>query len=116
MWDRFAPRMRKIVTTALEQAGRVRADEASAEHLLWAVARDPACAGSFMLEHCGAAPAKVIESLSASADDNGHGSQLAQQPWTQRATRLASSAMHVLDVAAGEADRRGDRHIGSEHV
>jgi cytochrome P450 len=104
--------MRKIVTAALEQAGRSRADEASAEHLLCAVARDPACAGFFMLEHCGIAPAKVLERLELSRGEENTGAQ----PWTQRATRLSSAAMHVLDVAAGEADRRGDRHVGSEHV
>jgi pimeloyl-[acyl-carrier protein] synthase len=129
MWDRFPPRMRKAITTALEKAGHARLDEASTEHLLAAVASDPTCAGFFMLDECGVAPAKVLAQLngaigpgSASRAEPAASNTLqmmtpyAVTPWTERATRMSSAAMHVLDVAVAEADRRGDRQVGTEHL
>ncbi|HEV2294485.1 MAG TPA: cytochrome P450 [Tepidisphaeraceae bacterium] len=99
--------MRKAITTALEEAGRAGAEEASVEHLLLAIARDPQCAAVFMFEQAGIAPAKLIEQLPT----NGDGA-----PRPERATRFSSAALHVLDVAVAEADRRDDRHVGTEHV
>lgn len=99
--------MRKAITTALEVAGREGADEASVEHLLAAIAQDPACAAAFMFEQAGIAPAALIERLPAKCD---------APPRPERATRFSSAAMHVLDVAVAEADCRADRHVGTEHV
>ncbi len=99
--------MRKAITTALEVAGRDGADEALVEHLLIAIARDPACAATFMFEQTGIAGKTLLERLS-SIDD--------ASPRPERATKFSSAAMHVLDIAVAEADRRGDRHVGTEHV
>ena len=93
MWERFPPRMRKAITAALEEAGRAGAEQATAEHLLAAIAKDPACAANFMLEHAGVAPAAVLERLKI-ADGDPH----ARAP--ERAGRFSSAALHVLDVSA----------------
>jgi cytochrome P450 len=115
MWDRFPPRMRKIITTALESAGRDRRDQASAEDLLVAMAQDPSCAAAFMLERCGIAPRTLLARLSAGQQDAPPGPAL-EKRWSERAGGFSSGAMHVLDIALAEADRRGDRHVGTEHL
>ena len=70
MWDRFPPRMRRMITTALEEAGRAGCGEASAEHLLAAMAKDDACAANFMLEQAGIAPIALLERLNIAAADD----------------------------------------------
>ncbi|MDQ3440712.1 MAG: cytochrome P450, partial [Planctomycetota bacterium] len=99
--------MRKAITTALELAGRDGAGEASVEHLVAAFVQDPECAAPFMFEHSGIATAVLLDRLAT----NG-----AAPPRPERATRFSSAAMHVLDVAVAEADRRRDRHVGTEHI
>src|SRR5947207_407958 len=108
MWNRFAPRMRKAVTTALEEAGRCGRDEASPEDLFVAMAKDPACAAVFMFDHAGIRTAELAETISRNANT--------QMPARQRASRLSPAALHVLDVAVGEADRHHHAHVGTEHV
>src|SRR5215204_4812425 len=110
MWDRFPPRMRRMITTALEEAGRAGCSEAQTEHLLAAMAKDDACAAHFMFEEAGIAPTTLLERLQIAAADD------LQAPAPERAAKLSSAAMHVLDVAVAEADRVGDRHVGTEHV
>ncbi|MGB7158769.1 MAG: cytochrome P450 [Tepidisphaeraceae bacterium] len=99
--------MRKAITTALELAGRDGAEEASVEHLLRAITQDSTGAAAFMFEQSGIAPAALSERLTIRSDAG---------PRPERATRFSSAAMHVLDVAVAEAQRRGDRHVGTEHV
>src|SRR4051812_32875692 len=101
MWERFPPRMRKMIVSALEEAGRRGADAASAQHLLAAMASDPESAASFMFEHAGIAPAKLLEQLQSQSTDS----------LPQRAGKFSPDAMHVLDVAVGEANRLRDRHV-----
>ena len=69
MWERFPPRMKKTITAALELAGQAGCDEAAAEHLLAAIARDEACAGNFMLEQAGIAPSAVLERMGGGAGE-----------------------------------------------
>lgn len=99
--------MRKAITTALEIAGRDGASEALVEHLLIAIARDPACAATFMFEQAGIAPRTLLERL-RTIDD--------VPPCPERATKFSLAAMHLLKVAVAEADRRQDRHVGTEHI
>lgn len=105
--------MRKAITAALEDAGRAGSGEATAEHLLAAIARDPACAANFMFEQAGIAPAALLERLKPS---DGHGDGNSAAPRPERASKFSSSALHVLDVATAEAERVGDRHVGTEHI
>src|SRR5688572_31456708 len=108
MWERFPPRMRKAITTALERAGQDGADEATAEHLLAAIASDPESAAAYMFEQSGVAPNAVLQQLRTNGE--------APQRRPERAARFSASALHVLDVAAGEAERLKRRHVGTEHV
>ena len=118
MWERFPPRMRKTITAALEGAGHHGAAEATVEDLVVAMTNDPACAGAFVFEHAGVEPAALqrrLERESQAAAAHGDGIRPATA-WAERAQRLSPGALHVLDVAVGEADRLGDRHVGTEHV
>jgi cytochrome P450 len=114
--------MRKTVTAALEEAGRAGLEEATADHLVIAITQDPACAGVFVFEHAGIDPrvlsrrlakAPAGETPTGAASETGQGRPT---EWSERAQRLSSSALHLLDVAGAEADRLGDRHVGTEHV
>ena len=79
MWDRFPPRMRKAMTTALELAGREGAAEATEEHLLRALVNDPACAAAFMFEQAGIAPQSILDGL-AHLDESVSGNARALSP------------------------------------
>jgi ATP-dependent Clp protease ATP-binding subunit ClpC len=108
MWDRFAPRLRKTIFTALEQAGRHGQEEAWAEHLLIALTLDEISAATFMLRHAHIDPGAVRAAIEARLP--------AAEPLPQRAESLSVFGLHVLDVATGEAQRLGDAHVGTEHV
>jgi cytochrome P450 len=108
MWERFPPRMRKAVTAALVEAARRGHDQMLPEHLLLTLIDDPECAASFMLERAGISSEALIAELEPA--------MAAGSSRLQRAASISSPAMHLLDVAVGEADRLGDRHVGTEHV
>ena len=106
MWDRFAPRLRKSIFAALEVAGHAGREEATAEDLLIAIARDDVSAAAFILDHARIDRAALIRQLS-----NG---EITSR--SQRAESLSSLCMHVLDVAVGQAEQVNDPHVGTEHV
>jgi cytochrome P450 len=110
MWSRFPPRMRRVLTTAAQLAASRGCDDVAVEHLLLAIATDREAAACFLFEHAGVPRETLVDELHALAPVS------ASAPIRQRAERLSSITMHVLDVAAGEADRRGDDHVGTEHV
>src|SRR5688500_15097656 len=107
MWERFPPRMRKVVTAALDEAGRAGRDEAAATDLLLALAKDCDAAGAYMLDRAGVAAPRLLELLLNGDGDRGSIPHR-QRPW---ADRLSGEAMHVLDVAADEARRRRDGYV-----
>src|SRR5215207_3841716 len=108
MWQRFPPRMRRAVTGALEEAGKRGAEEATPEHVLLAVARDPESAAAFMLEHAGVAPAEIEKELE---EKSPRGATV-----RQRAARLSDSAMRLLEASQAQADAWKHRHVGTEHI
>lgn len=109
MWERFPPRMRKTITTALELAGRAGAAEASTEHLLLAATEDSQSAAAFLLEHNGIALQQIITDLRPAPlpPETSH---------ANRAAQLDASAYRLLEQACKEADALGDRHVGTEHI
>src|SRR5687768_17153669 len=106
MWDRFPPRVRKIITSALDEAAAREQIVATTEHLLLAIARDPESAAVFMFEEAGVAPQRLIERLEVKTS----------AATTPRAQSFDDNALQVLKSAVAEADRRGDRHVGTEHI
>src|SRR5688500_6556511 len=108
MWQRFPPRMRRAVTGALEEAGRRGADEATPEHVLLAVARDPESAAAFMFEHAGVSPADIEKELEVKSPRG--------DTVRQRAPRLSESALRLLEASQAQADQWKHRHVGTEHI
>ena len=108
MLDRFAPRLRRLLTAALEDAGRRGAGAATAEHLLLAVCRDRESAGVFVFEHAGVAVDTLQQQLDASAGRNGS--------LRERAGKLDPAALLLLDVANDQSRKLGHKHIGTEHI
>jgi cytochrome P450 len=108
MWDRFAPRLRKTIFAALEQAGRCGQEGAWAEHLLLALTLDEHSAATFMLRRGGIDPAALRAAIELQVPR--------AEPLPRRAQSLSILALHVLDVATGEAHQLGDAHVGTEHL
>lgn len=106
MWDRFAPRLRKSIFAALEEAGRAGRDEATDRDLLIAIARDEVSAAAFILDHARVDRAQLIQALSNGATSNR----------SQRAESLSALCMHVLGAAVEQAAEVNDPHVGTEHV
>src|SRR5689334_15955075 len=95
MWDRFAPRVRKIIFSALEQAGRRGQEEAWADHFLIALTLDENSAAAYMLRWAAIDPASLRAMVEAKLPP--------APPLPRRAESLSVFALHVLDVATGEA-------------
>ena len=110
MWEQYPPRMRKVITASLEEAGRAGRDEAGASDLVVAMAKDPECAAVYVFEQSGIAAAKLLAEL------DGHAAGFGTPRPGRWAERLSAEALHVLDVAADEARRRRHDHVGTEHV
>jgi cytochrome P450 len=108
MWTRFAPRLKRAVAAATEEAAARGCDEVAAEHLLIVICRDNESAASFVFDHAGVARDELLDQLKQHAPSG--------QAIRQRAARLSPAALHLIDVAAGEADRLKSRHIGTEHI
>ena len=108
MWKRFPPRMRRAVAAAVDAAAARGCDQVSAEHLLLAVCQDAESAAVFVLERAGVPRAALIDALNAAVPTGPN--------HAQKAARLSPAALHVLDVATGQADRHGHAHVGTEHV
>jgi len=105
MWKRFAPRLRKTIVIALDEAGRRGEERAGVEHLLLAIAHDQESAAATMLSYCGidwAGLAKLCRVGTAHR--------------ASRATALADDAIEMLQRASQQAEMRKDKHVGTEHL
>ncbi len=121
MWKRYAPRLRKTIVMALEQAGRFGEDRAGVEHVMLAMAQDKDSTASMMLSHCGIDPralrTSIETSLSSSKAPAGRVSS-ADPVLSKRisADILTDDAMELLHRAGTHAESRNDEQIGTEHV
>src|SRR4051812_23196986 len=97
MWDRFPNKMRQVMFRTLDRAGREGRDAATATDVLVTILSDPRSAGTFVVEHAGASPAKIVRGAVSERGTVG------VPPASPRAARLAPDALHVLDVAIGES-------------
>jgi cytochrome P450 len=102
------PRLRRHIVAATEQAGQRGDDAAIAEDLLQLICRDIESAGAFVLQNAGIAPNDVATRLQLPAA-NGHSPR-------QRAQRLDSVLLSLIERAALDSDRLGHDHIGTEHI
>jgi cytochrome P450 len=103
--------MRTAISASLEEAGRAGREQVTAADLLIAIAKRADYVGAHVFEHAGLPPARLVEALQNNG--SGTGPPLHARPWAEQ---LSAEAMHVLDVAADEARRRGQEYVGTEHV
>ena len=94
--------------SALENAGRRAIDAATVEHLLLAVCHDRESAGVFVFEHAGVKLDALHQRLDIAAGRNGS--------LRERADKLDSTTLLLLDVAAEQSRRLQHEHVGTEHV
>src|SRR2546423_3608634 len=102
MWKRFAPRLRKVIVFALDEASRSGEERARVDHLLLAIAHDQESAAAMMFSCCGVDP---VELASMCRVGTAHHSF--------RATSLADDAIELLQRASQEAEMRKDKHVGT---
>jgi cytochrome P450 len=107
MWERYPPRMRKALVSALNEAGRLGRETAEPEDLLCVIAADRESAGAYLLEQCGVDITKILNRPQPTNGDDFPG---------QRAAQLDPSSLRILKIASDEADRLKHEHIGTEHV
>ena len=112
MWQRFAPRLRKAVFSAIDEAGRLGTAEAGPEHLFLALLNDRESAAAYILEHAGLS----ADALRRAVDPPVRPVATAGGRPPVMAERLTAAALHVLDVADGESRRLLNTHVGTEHV
>jgi cytochrome P450 len=108
LWMRFAPPLRRAVAAATEESAARGCDEVAVEHLLLAICRDPSSVACYVFQQAGLERESVLEMLEFNAPKGTF--QL------QRAKRLSSAALHLIDIAAGESDRLSHRNISAAHV
>ena len=102
------PRLRRHIVSATEQAGQRGDEAATTEDLLHFIARDEESAAAFVLQYAKISPGSFAERLTFPAATG--------QPSRQRAQRLDSELISLLQRASTNADRLGHAHIGTEHV
>lgn len=105
MWKKFAPRLRKTIVFALEEAGRRGEERAGVDHLLLAIAHDEDSATAMMLSHCGIDPADLANIC-----------RVVTTRHSSRATSLSDDAIQLLQGASQQAAMRKDKHVGTEHL
>lgn len=105
MWKRFAPRLRKTIVFALDEAGRCGEERAGVDHLLLAIAHDRESAAATMLSYCGIDRAALAALCPVGTAHHA-----------SRATALADDAIELLRRASRQAEMRKDKHVGTEHL
>jgi pimeloyl-[acyl-carrier protein] synthase len=97
-----------VIGRSLVLAGNQGCVEASPSHLLLAMIDDSQSGGAIVLQRCGLSLEDVARRVGRQAiEGNGRG---------PRAQRVSAEFLHVLDVAAAQADRYRHDHIGTEHI
>ncbi|MGA2232167.1 MAG: cytochrome P450 [Tepidisphaeraceae bacterium] len=100
--------MRRTITTALREAGRLGRDAAGPEHLVLAICADPDGGGACLLRRCGWDLSQAAARIRAV--------EPADLAMKARADSLDASALQLLDEAGSLAQRLGADCVGSEHV
>jgi pimeloyl-[acyl-carrier protein] synthase len=108
LWIRFPPRMRRALAAALESAGTRGCDEMTIEHLSAAICRDEQSAASFIFSYVDLPRAPLLKQLEQLQPTGS-------MP-RQRAPRLSSATLNLLNSAAAHADQWKHSHVGTEHV
>jgi hypothetical protein len=104
--------MRRIISTALHEAGRLGRSAAAPHDLLLAICRDPEGGGAVLLRRCGLDLSQTTAQISAAA---AAGAPLSASS-KPRADSFDASALCLLDQAGSTAEKLGADSVGSEHV
>src|SRR5689334_9662500 len=109
MFERYTEKARRTIFFARYEASQFGAHAIEAEHILLGLLRED----KQLAQHIFATPHSEIEAIRKAIE--------ATNPLRDRISAsvdmpLSGPAKRVLAYAADESDRRGDRHIGIEHL
>lgn len=137
MFERFTKAARTVVVLAQEDARQRRAEHIGSEHLLLGLLGVPGAPAATLLEQAGvdrqaveaalgdrSADAEALAAIGIDLDEVRRRAEEAFGPgaldrgrrWRAGHVPFDAAAKKVLELALREAVRRGDRHIGTEHV
>jgi hypothetical protein len=108
MWQKFTERARRVVFFAQEEAGRLKENYVSTEHILLGLTREDDCRAALVLARLGATLADIrreIERQVAQGDGRLGGDM-----------QLTPRAKRVIDLSYEEAQRIDNKYIGTEHL
>ncbi|HEX4794882.1 MAG TPA: cytochrome P450 [Humisphaera sp.] len=107
-WNRFAPRLRKVVFSAIDETRQRGSTEVDADDLLLGALRDLQSAAVFVLDHSGVSVGQLQDEIRKlfTANDNANG-----HSW-----RLSPAALRVLQQAEEESRTLSHGHVGTEHL
>lgn len=108
MWQRFSERARRAVYFAQDEAVRRGATEIDAEHLLLGVLRNSDNVAAFLLGEMGLSPREIYDAVA--------GCLPAAEKTVTGEIRFQPRAKRVIDRAAEESRRMGNRSVATEHL
>ena len=100
--------MRRAIIRATHTAAAAGCTDVAPEHLLLAVAGDEDSGGWYVMHSAGADRKSFLDEVTSHLPRG--------EAQLQRANRLSPTTLHVIGVAAGEADRLGHTIVGTQHV
>src|SRR5947209_8086274 len=108
MWQRFTERARRVVFFAQEEAGRLREQYVSTEHLLLGLVRENDSVCARVLDRMGVSMGRIRSEVERQVA-RGDARPTADMQLTPRARR-------VIDLAYDEARQLSNNYIGTEHL
>jgi hypothetical protein len=108
LWQRFTERARRAVFFSQEEAGRLKENSVSPEHLLLGLLRVDDSSVVRILDRIGVSPERVRSELERQVP-TGDGRTDGDKSFTPRAIR-------VIDLAYDEARQLNNDYIGTEHL
>ena len=108
MWVRFTERARRVVFLAQEEAGKLRENNVSSEHLLLGLVREKDSVAARVLDRLGVKPAAIrkelLKQVTKGKGKLGHDMQLTPE------------AKRAIDLAYEEARGLDNNYLGTEHL
>jgi ornithine carbamoyltransferase len=108
MWQRFTERARRVVFFAQEEAGRLRENYVSTEHLLLGLVREEDSVAARILDRMGVPLGRIRSEIErqVSLGDGRMGQDM----------QLTPRAKRIIDLAYDESRQLSTNYIGTEHL
>jgi ATP-dependent Clp protease ATP-binding subunit ClpC len=107
MWERLTKPSQQTLEMAQKEARRFQCNYVSTEHLLLGLLHDSQNVACHILTHLQV----PLDQVRQNTEQQMSLGNMPEQP-----IQLTENALRVLEMAANEADRIGNRYVGTEHL